>query len=293
MIEFERLDNCPICGSTQLNNQLVCKDNLKSNESFALVNCIKCGFLFTNPRPTQSTIGFYYDSDKYYSHHTSFSPVGMVYSIIKSFNLKYKIDLLNKISNGKGNLLDYGCGQGDFLASAKKDGWNIKGVEVDTDARNNSIQKNGNVIAASIDELKGSTFEVISLWHVLEHIHELDNTFKSIKNLLAKDGKILIAVPNYKSYDGQLFKEYWAAYDVPRHLYHFERKTMKDFAVKHKMKIVAEYPLLFDAYYISLLSDLKGIGLGKLWKAYTNGKKSNEEAKKNGEYSSIIYILGK
>jgi 2-polyprenyl-3-methyl-5-hydroxy-6-metoxy-1,4-benzoquinol methylase len=294
MIEFERLEDCPICGSSDIKNHIVCKDHLKSNESFALVKCVKCSFVFTNPRPTKETIGFYYDSDKYYSHHNSFSIIGMVYSFIKKINLSNKVKLINKIAdNKKGKLLDYGCGQGDFLNSVKENGWNITGVEIDNDARKNSIEKVGDVIKANIDYIKNETFQVITLWHVLEHIHDLDFTFKKIKSLLDKEGKLIIAVPNYMSYDGEFFKEEWAAYDVPRHLYHFDRDTLKLFAAKHKMKVKEEHPLLFDAYYISLLSDTKIHGIKRFLNAYKIGKKSNEEAKKTGDYSSVIYVLTK
>lgn len=293
MIEFERIEDCPICGSDDLKNHIVCKDNLKSSESFALVKCGRCSFLFTNPRPTKETIGFYYDSDKYYSHHNSFSIIGSVYSFIKKINLSNKVKLINQIANKKERLLDYGCGQGDFMKSIKDNGWEINGIEIDEDARKNSIEKVGAVIKTSVDELKNNTYNIITLWHVLEHIHDLDNTFKKIKSLLDKDGKIIIAVPNYQSFDGEYYKENWAAYDVPRHLYHFDRDTLKAFAIKHKLKVKAEHPLLFDAYYISLMSEVNSKGLAKFLKAYSIGKKSNEQAKKTGEYSSIIYVLSK
>ena len=226
-MSYERLENCPICGKQEFKNFLVVTDNAVSKESFVIVECENCSFKFTNPRPDEASIGAYYESDEYISHsNIKTGIINRAYHMVRSITTRQKVDLINRYTPAKGNLLDYGCGTGIFLTAAKNDGWEIRGVEPNPKARAIASEQTGEIIAKSLDEIEGEKFEVITLWHVLEHIHRLNQTLEQILSLLQEDGTLIIAVPNADSHDALQYRENWAAYDVPRHLYHFTQPTM-------------------------------------------------------------------
>ncbi len=291
---YEKIDNCPLCNSGQFHNHLITKDYLVSKESFAIVTCDQCGFKFTNPRPTKEEISRFYESDEYISHsNENLSAINIVYKFARKFTLKSKLSLITKLSSGK-KILDYGCGTGHFLGVCEKSGWICTGVEPNLKARKiASDNKNINIIEKleSIDA--GEKFNIITLWHVLEHAHDIDETINQLCDKLTKKSKLLIAVPNCASWDGQLYKEHWAGYDVPRHLYHFEPHTITQFMGKHKLKLKATFPQYLDSFYLSLLSNKYKFGKHKYINAIKNGILSNINAKKNNMYSSLIYIFTK
>ncbi|WP_114777674.1 class I SAM-dependent methyltransferase [Botryobacter ruber] len=291
-MSYERLENCPICGKQEFKNFLVVTDNAVSKESFVIVECENCSFKFTNPRPDEASIGAYYESDDYISHsNIKTGIINRAYHMVRSITTRQKVDLINRYSHGKGSLLDYGCGTGIFLTAAKKDGWEIRGVEPNAKARAIASEQTGEIIAKSLDEIEGEKFEVITLWHVLEHIHRLNETLEQILSLLQEDGTLIIAVPNADSHDAQQYREDWAAYDVPRHLYHFTQPTMKRLLKKHKMVLEEVLPMKFDAYYVSMLSEKHKEGKTKMISSVLSGLKSNSYAEKNGnDYSSLIFV---
>ncbi len=291
---FEKLTNCPLCNRMEFQNFIVCKDYTVSQESFAIVSCNNCGFKFTNPRPTNNSLSNYYQSDNYISHSNSKKGlINITYQIARKFNIRSKLKLINKIVPKKGKLLDYGCGTGEFLASCQKNGWIVDGVEPSSTASAQASQIiNKEIYPDIFNQFPNQKYNVITLWHVLEHIPELNKTFKKIKSHLDKKGIIIVAVPNYNSYDAKYFKEKWIGYDVPRHLYHFDQSTMKMLAKNMGMKITKIFPLKLDAYYASLLS-LKNIDGGSNYlKAIKIGRQSNNDANiNNNNYSSLIYVL--
>lgn len=292
---FEKLDHCPLCNSGHFSNYMICKDFTVSHEDFALVRCDSCDFLFTNPRPAGDKLKDYYQSEDYISHsNKSNNPINFAYKIARHFTIKSKVKLANA-QGQKGKLLDIGCGTGHFLSACKQENWNISGVEPDPGARALARQNTQVEIVDNISRITQSGFNVITLWHVLEHIPDLNDFIKRLGTLLAQDGTIIVAVPNYKSYDARHYKEYWAAYDVPRHLYHFEQATMKALMKNHGLKIKQVLPMKLDAYYVSLLSETyQGKGLSKYPNSAIIGYKSNVYAKKhNNNYSSLIYIIRK
>ncbi|QCR23991.1 class I SAM-dependent methyltransferase [Pontibacter sp. SGAir0037] len=291
-MSYERLEQCPICGKEDFKNFIVVTDNAVSKESFVIVECENCTFKFTNPRPDSAGIGKYYESEEYISHsNTKSGIINRAYHVVRSITTKQKVELINRYSPGKGNILDYGCGTGVFLSACKNDGWEIRGVEPNAKAREIASKETSEIIASEISEIEGEKFDVITLWHVLEHIHTLNETMAELISLLQEDGTLIIAVPNADSHDAQQYKENWAAYDVPRHLYHFTQPTMKRLLKKHKMKLEEVLPMKFDAYYVSMLSEKHKEGKTKMINSVVNGYKSNSYAEKNGnDYSSLIFV---
>lgn len=293
---YETLKTCPSCQHSEFSNEIICTDHLVTDESFVIVKCQNCGLLFTNPRPTVENIGKYYDSPEYASHNQkSKGLIDVIYKVARGFALKRKLSLINKLQPQKGKLLDVGSGTGDFLKTCEDNGWNVTGIEFNRAANQASTEKVNGTVFASLDELQlKKEFNVITLWHVLEHLHELRESLKKFRKVLKKNGALIIAVPNMDSWDSQHYKEKWAAYDVPRHLYHFNQLTFKKLAQECKFSIRETKPMKLDAYYVSLLSEKNMHGKNRFYRAFMSGLKSNRWAKENqGNYSSLIYILSK
>jgi len=295
-MQYEKLTACPVCAKEEFKNFMVVPDKSVSQESFVIVACENCGFKFTNPRPSETDIGKYYASEYYISHsNTNKGLTNKAYQVVRSITVKQKVDLINKFAPQKGRILDYGCGTGYFLAACQKNGWEVSGYEPNETAREYArglLKKS--IASDSLDNFEKESFTFITLWHVLEHIHTLNDTFDKLKGLLKPDGFILIAVPNADSLDAKKYKENWAAYDVPRHLYHFTQPTMKRFIKKHKMEMVDILPMKFDAYYVSLLSEKYKRGGNNYFQSILTGFRSNIHARKTTQdYSSLLYIARK
>lgn len=291
---YEKLENCPSCAHPKFNNYLICKDYSVSGESFALVKCANCELVFTNPRPSKKELSKYYSSDQYISHtNKSNTLVNLIYKIIRHFTLWRKVKLIKKYSR-TGTILDYGCGTGHFLQSCKSAGFATTGVEPDMNARNQAKQRTGTSVIENVEDIpKTEKFDVITAWHVIEHVSDLRETLKHLRKHLTKDGCMIIAVPNVLSLDAAHYKEYWAAYDVPRHLYHFSPQAFKKLIKRAKLKLVDTRPMKFDAFYVSMLSEKYQHGRNNYWRAFLCGLKSNKSAVATGNYSSLIYILTK
>lgn len=289
---MEEVKECPVCENRQFIPFLTCEDYLVSHQAFTIKYCENCKLKLTSPRPTVDEIGYYYESEKYTSHHDDGKGLlDIVYRGIREIALKQKRTLIQSFTQHKGNVLDVGCGTGAFLETCQKAGWQIAGVEVNKDVRNRTSQKLQIPIAASVNELPEHPYDIITLWHVLEHIANLNETLEEIKKRIAKNGTLLIAVPNPESYDAKHFGKFWAAYDVPRHLFHFAPTVIEVLLKKHGFKLVRSEPMPFDAYYISLLSTKYQTGQMQYLKSIRIGMTSNRQAKKTGNASSMIYCF--
>lgn len=267
------------------------KDYFLTGESFELFEDSKTGVLYTLPQPIEN-LGKYYESKNYISHTDGKKSIfERFYQMAKSINLNNKLELINKVSNGK-KILDYGCGVGDFLEHLQKNGYEVLGMEPNDSARRIAQSKIGIEKVTSTElEQNNQKFDIITLWHVLEHIPNLNEIIHQLKNHLTENGRLIIAVPNHKSYDATYYGKYWAAYDVPRHLWHFSASSMNKLFNNFGMKIESTHPMKLDSFYVSLLSEkYKGNKLGFM-NAFRVGLKSNAKAKKTGEYSSLIYII--
>ncbi len=268
------------------------KDHLVSSEKFQLLYDPQFEMLVTNPQPAEDELGRYYESENYISHTDGKKGiVSFLYQTVKIYAVKKKVKLIRKLHNGSGKLLDIGAGTGDFLVAANKAGWETSGVEVNENAR--ALAKEKEVLLnSSISNFATEKFDVITMWHVLEHISNYEEILEICHSLLSKNGVLIIAVPNYKSYDAQHYKMHWAAYDVPRHLWHFSRNSLSKI-LRDSFKLIKIKPMLFDSFYVSLLSEKYKSGKNFSVKAVWIGLKSNIKAGKTKEYSSLIYCFKK
>jgi SAM-dependent methyltransferase len=294
---MEKLLNCPKCGFNEFKPYISCTDFTVSKELFEIVSCSKCQFKFTNPRPDAIEIGRYYESQDYISHSdTKKGLFNKIYHYVRGIAIRNKINLIIDLQTKNKSILDIGCGTGTFLAEIQKYGWKITGIEPNKLARETAEKHYSLPVydEEKISEIPENSFSIITLWHVLEHVHNLKQRITEIYNLLEKDGFAIIAVPNHTSWDADYYKSFWAAYDAPRHLYHFSPSSIKELFKESKMFHVKSLPMKFDSYYVSLLSEkYKGNSLGPL-NALLSGWKSNRKAGKNSEkYSSVIYIFQK
>lgn len=259
------------------------------------MRCTHCGILITSPQPDGNTIYRYYQSKEYISHSDESSSflLSFFYKVARKLAIKGKRRLVEKNSSGK-TLLDIGCGTGHFLNEMKKAGWQVHGVEPAQIARQKAVIRLEQPIFESLKEMPDIQLSAITLWHVLEHLHHPDETLKLCYNLLQNNGLLLIAVPNYQSYDADYYKNYWAGYDVPRHLWHFNQKSMRMLIEGKGFCIKKVLPMKLDSYYVSLLSEHykrpKKNAFAKYWCAFRTGTTSNIMAGKTGQYSSLIYL---
>lgn len=273
------------------NIKIKTKDYLVSQEKFNLIFDEESDMLITDPKP--KNLEKYYDPKNYISHSDEKNSfIEKVYQEVKKITLKKKVKLIDQYSLKEKTLLDIGCGTGEFLAYAKNKKWNTVGVEVNQMASKKATNKNLEIYKTTKD-LPSTKYNIITLWHVLEHLPNLDEQINNIKKRLEKNGTLIIAVPNYKSYDAEYYKEFWAAYDTPRHLWHFSQNAIKIIFEKHNFRVDKTLPMYFDSYYVSLLSEKYKNGKSNYLKAFYRGLVSNIIAKSNGEYSSLIYVLKK
>jgi len=270
---------------------LTVKDYSVSKETFDLYYDESLDMLITHPQPSLENLGKYYESEDYISHtDNKRSLFEKLYHFIKSIALKNKLNLINSLQPNKGKILDIGAGTGDFLSVAKNNGWQTIGVEPSDRAKTIAINK-GISFVEQTSELESHSFDVISMWHVLEHVPDLDAQIKELKRLLKTSGTLIIAVPNFKSFDAKHYGKFWAAYDVPIHFWHFSKTAIKLLFGKEAMKLEKVLPMKFDSFYVSLLSEKHKSGKMNFIQAFFIGLKSNWKAKQHFEYSSHIYIL--
>ena len=290
--------SCPVCKSENINDFFAAEDYTVSHEKFDIFQCKNCTHLFTQNIPAQNEIGKYYASENYISHSdTQTGIVNRLYHIVRKKTLNGKMRLIQKETKKQtGKILDIGCGTGAFLHNMKTAGWESTGLEPDETARKKAqeLYKLAPLPSLEIFNLPENTFDAITMWHVLEHVHQLHEYVEQLKNLITDKGRIFIAVPNYTSYDAQHYGTSWAAYDVPRHLYHFSPASMKNLLKQHGLTIKKIKPMWFDSFYVSMLSEKYKYGKSNLLKAFFTGFISNVKTILNKEKcSSLIYVVVK
>ncbi len=270
---------------------LTVKDHSVSKEIFDLYFDESLDMLITHPQPSLDVLGKYYESEDYISHtDNKRSLFEKAYHLVKGIALKNKLNLINDLQASKGKILDIGAGTGDFLSVAKENGWSTIGIEPSERAKD--IAKNKGVdFVDSTANLESHTFDVITMWHVLENVPDLDFQIKELKRLLKPSGSLIVAVPNFKSFDAQYYGEFWAAYDVPIHFWHFSKKAIQSLFQKENILLEKILPMKFDSFYVSLLSEKYKSGKMNFVSAFFVGLRSNLKAKRNLEYSSHIYVL--
>lgn len=289
---------CPCCGANNISKYFECKDYLVSKETFEIWQCAKCSIRFTQYAPDAAGIGRYYQSESYISHtDTEEGLVNKIYKVARNYTLNWKLKLLDR-GTGKQNLsrrlLDIGAGTGAFLNKAKLAGWPITGLEPDERARKICLDKYKIQldVPERLFELPANEFDVITMWHVLEHVHQLQEYLHQIRQVLKKTGVLFIALPNYTSPDAVYYGANWAAYDVPRHLYHFSPASMRRLVEIHGLMVDSLQPMWLDAFYIAMLSEQYKTGKNNLLPAVINGMRSNWQAlKRREECSSLVYVI--
>ena len=291
-----KVKKCPICNGVRFTHKMLCKDHTTSKKNFNVVSCETCGFTLTNPRPNSKDLPLYYISDKYISHTNNSQGIfNWLYQKVRIIAVGKKIKLLKSFKS-RGCHLDIGCGTGEFLNACKKTGLKTKGIEPSEIARKKAIKNYKLDISDDTDlsKYKNHEFGSISMWHVLEHIEDLKETVQELDRILKKDGKLFIAVPNHKCWDAKYYKEYWAAWDVPIHLWHFSKSSIQNLFENSNLKLIKTKPMIFDSFYVSLMSEEFKFGKKNYIKGFFIGIISNLHGffTKKG-YSSTIYIFEK
>jgi 2-polyprenyl-3-methyl-5-hydroxy-6-metoxy-1,4-benzoquinol methylase len=293
MIEYSQ---CPVCKSQLFDTVIEATDFLVSGESFKISECRECTLRFTNPVPDEKEIAKYYRSGDYISHsNTSEGLINKIYQFVRNYTLQSKRKQIQKETGLKsGTILDIGCGSGEFLNKMKNSGWQVDGIEPDEGARqlaNHNYQLEIET-PEKLSEFPAKNFDVITLWHVLEHIHQLDKNMVQLTNLLKPDGTLFVAVPNYHSFDAKYYGSGWAAYDVPRHLYHFTVQAMATLLDRYGLQLKKLKMMPFDSFYVSMLREKYKKESGGFLRAMSVGLKSNLKAiPHTGTCSSITYIV--
>ena len=297
-VNILKIDTCPLCGGQQLEHALTCTDYYASGEQFEVVRCVHCGFLLTQNAPTETEIGRYYETPDYISHSdTQKGLMNRIYHWVRRYMLLRKASMVKRFSHlEKGALLDYGTGTGYFPHTMTKEGWTVKAIEKSPQARAFALKHFQLEVDEenALKEYQTNSFDVITLWHVMEHLEHLNEMWQTLAGLLKERGVLIVAVPNPASYDATKYQEWWAAYDVPRHLWHFTPATMQSFGTKHEFVLEKTIPMPFDAFYVSMLTEkykeskfpfLKGMLTGTC--AWLNSLTNKERS------SSMIYVFRK
>ncbi len=285
---------CPVCGSASLSPHLTCIDHALTKEKFTLKKCSGCSLLITSPRPEDANLLRYYQFADYISHSgkSRSTITTRLYRLAQTITLRWKRNLIQQEFK-TGRILDVGCGAGIFLNAMKRKGWEINGTEPSAIARENAERLLQQPVFQSLEVLPEKKFDVITLWHVLEHIADLPVTMQQIKRLLKPGGVLYIGLPNYNSFDAQKYGAYWAGYDVPRHLWHFNTQSMTAFLKKQDYTLIRMVPMKLDAFYVSLLSAHylhPNRGFKNYISAFATGIISNLKASTQLNYSSLIFI---
>ena len=297
-MDILKINTCPLCGGKHLGHAITCTDHYASGEQFNLVRCDDCGFIFTQGAPVEAEIGRYYETPDYISHtHTRKGLMNRVYHEVRKYMLSRKAKLIKRTSGlSKGTLLDIGTGTGYFSNTMKERGWRVKAIEKSPQARA-FAKEHFELDVDTEDALAGyadHSFDAITLWHVMEHLEHLNETWEKLFKLLKERGVLIVAVPNPSSYDAEKYKEWWAAYDVPRHLWHFTPSVMQQFGVKHGFKLAEQHPMPFDAFYVSMLTErYKGSRLSFLKGMWTGLLAWFSSLAKKERSSSMIYVFRK
>lgn len=291
-------NKCPLCKSSAIKKRFACVDNFATKESFDIHECEDCGFVFTHNFPDEKEIDRYYESPSYISHsNTDKGLVNSMYHLVRKIMLRKKARLVERCSLLKrGKLLDYGAGTGYFARTMAARGWDVTAIEKNGKARELALEEFGFGMhpVEALAGIKEKELDVVTMWHVMEHIQDLDKMWNELRRVLCDNGTAIIAVPNCTSYDAQKYKEHWAAYDTPRHLWHFTPDTMEQWGKKHGFTLDEKRTMPFDGFYISMLSEQNMGSRMHTIKGFWNGFKGwMAQMKRADAASSIIYVFRK
>lgn len=297
-IEYITITSCPLCGAQKFSPVHTCIDYTVSQESFELYSCNECSFTFTQNFPSEEFMDSYYESEDYIAHsNTKKGIVSLFYHWVRAITLRQKARLIKREYPQKtGVLLDFGAGTGHFAHKMHKKQWEVEAFEKSKKARTVARARLGIHLKEekAIDLLAPNSIDVITLWHVMEHLQDINGFFEKFNELLIEQGLLIVAVPNPTSYDANYYKEKWAAYDVPRHLWHFSPTTMQRWGIKHGFVLAAHYPMPFDGFYVSILSEKNQKHFCSILRGFYVGLKGFlQSLAKKERSSSMIYVFRK
>ncbi|MFC1480826.1 class I SAM-dependent methyltransferase [Candidatus Neomarinimicrobiota bacterium] len=295
---LDQLTTCPVCQASTFRPVMNLRDHMISGESFSLVECSNCTLRLLNPRPGPDEITSYYKSDEYVSHSgTSSGLINRLYRLAQTYTMNSKRKLVIKTSGKKrGKLLDLGCGRGMFLHTMQAAGWQVRGLEPNEAARAWCKQEYGLPVLPmeQLVNIPTQSIDIITMWHVLEHVHDLVHVLKEIRRILTHDGRLILALPNYTSFDAKFYRGHWAGYDAPRHLYHFNRVVIEQLGDRQGFRLLGSSRMLLDSFYVSMLSEKYLAGKGWMLRGLWIGLRSLALSLRSGDRgSSIIYLLSK
>jgi 2-polyprenyl-3-methyl-5-hydroxy-6-metoxy-1,4-benzoquinol methylase len=279
------ITSCPVCSSQEFSTFKKVTDWLVSKEVFTISQCDNCKFKFTANAPVEQNIGPYYNSEEYVEHSdTKSGVIYTVYHYARNLMLRFKLNKIKSMTSGK-KLLDVGSGSGYFINHMKQNGYEVTGVEISDKAVelcNSKFGIKANSPADFLAEKLDKDFDIISLWHVFEHVYTFNEYFDLFAKSLKKDGTLILALPNSNSADAQIYKDHWAAYDTPRHLWHFTPATLSRFAEARGFEVVKKYRLPLDPFFNAMVSA-----------SYKKGFKFLPISVLKGLYSLIISLFNK
>ncbi len=288
------IEKCPVCEGTSFSKHSTVNDHMVSQEDFDIVQCDQCSFLITSPRPADDMLGKYYESEDYISHsNTKKTLFSRVYQVVRNKAVRDKRRWVEDVA-AKGKLLDMGCGTGHFLNECRSNGWDVTGVEPSEVARANAKIEHDITPYPSLDNVDSNQkVDAITMWHVLEHLPDPNAHLQKFNSLLKEGGALVIAVPNYESKDAVHYGKYWAAWDVPIHLWHFKKSTMQMLVEKNGFELVKIRNMKFDSFYVSLLSEKYKSGSMRPIQAIMTGLRSNLAGRSSKNMSSLVYVFKK
>lgn len=288
------IEKCPVCEGTSFSKHSTVNDHMVSHEDFDIVQCDQCSFLITSPRPADDMLGKYYESEDYISHsNTKKTLFSRVYQVVRNKAVRDKRRWVEDVAV-KGRLLDMGCGTGHFLNECRSNGWDVIGVEPSEVARANAKIEHDITPYPNLDNVESNQkVDAITMWHVLEHLPDPNAHLQKFNSLLKEGGALVIAVPNYESKDAVHYGKYWAAWDVPIHLWHFKKSTMQKLVEKNGFELVKIRNMKFDSFYVSLLSEKYKSGSMRPIQAIMTGLRSNLAGRSSKNMSSLVYVFKK
>ena len=261
--------NCIVCGGDIFSDYLTVEDN--QGEIFSLKQC-KCSLVLTSPRPCSSAICEYY-SEEYKPHSNAHSDSSLLIKIFRKISYSWKARLVKRVANENVNMLDMGGGDGALAFYIKNKISNVHVYEKDIDCIHhiNSIimeEGIGNMFStADYESLKDGYYNIVTLFHSLEHIHDIDKLFLNINRITKKNAKMIIAVPNITAAEIDFLTNKWAAWDVPRHLYHFNFKTLSKLLNKNGWEVVGSRSMFQDTFF-NIYMSLKGNYVKKIFSCF-------------------------
>lgn len=268
-------------------NKTEITDYFLSKEKFFVQKTSTPGVLETSPKP--KSIKKYYASSKYLSHNKEKTLFAWVYFFFKKISIASKVRTIKSFKKNFISLLDYGAGDGFFVHSLRQKKIDAVGYDPFFKYNEKGMYNDPNFFKKN----NLNKFDIITMWHSLEHTQSYSQALENAKSMLSDKGVLIVACPNYKSFDSEYYKRYWAGYDVPRHLWHFSPKGMRVVFSSLGFELLKTKGMFWDPFYVSMVSEK--YKSSKLWfiKGFFVGLASCLASIFNKNPSSVVYVAKK